>query len=160
VFAAVSCSAAATDHSHHQGGHHQGGSTHAAPPGCDDGDACTADACIEGTGCTNPPLAGLAAATCVCEQGLPDACTDQRLAKPLTRAVGRACQLLAKAAAPTTKAKKVKKLLRGAARQWKAALRTVGSKKVNKTLDATCGDALAARYRDAKTRADTAALTP
>ena len=151
----VSCSASAAQLTQDHHVHPQ-----ATPPACDDGDACTIDACVDGPGCTSTPVTGLAAASCVCNRGALEACAGRPMAKAPTRAAAKACRLLAKAGAPGTKTAKAKKLLKGAARQWKAAMRATGKKKAVKQLGAPCVQALTDRYRDAQVRAATATTGP
>lgn len=108
-----------------------------APVTCDDGDPCTADACVAGA-CTHAPRTGIDGARCACERPLPPACAATP--KPLRRAIDRACRQLAGDGAA--------KALRRAARAWQQAIRLASSRKV----PPVCGEPLGAALRDARLR--------
>jgi hypothetical protein len=104
---------------------------------CDDGDPCTIDAC-EADACAHTPRVGLDGARCACERPLPSPCVETP--RPLGRAIGRACRLLAGDGA--------KKTLRRAARAWQQAIKQTTGRK----LPADCATPLGAALRDARTR--------
>lgn len=113
---------------------------------CDDGDPCTGDACVDAT-CVHTPAAHLAAAICVCDRALPEACPatmPRAVAKPLTRA----CELARKADAAGSAAKK--KVFVRAAAKFKATGARAAKLKTKGALDPACADVLAAGAQQAQ----------
>lgn len=114
-----------------------------APAAFSDGPA---DAC-------SPPPAGLVGGRCACDLLPPLACDalPKAIAKPAEVACGKLAQ-----ASLATKAKKQKKLVRGAKAGFKKALKKVAGKP-GRTLPAACRTALGATLRDGQTRLEQAA---
>jgi len=153
VFAsAVSCAAPplVQDHPH-------AGSRAATVPVCEDDDPCTTNGCVEGRGCVNEPLGGMEAASCVCRRAAPVDCAGRTLPKRVVKPATKACTLLTQAARPGLRTKKVGKLVKKGAAQWKAALKAIRKRSSAKQLGDTCAAALTASYEDARRRATAAA---
>src|SRR5262249_50890753 len=114
--------------------------------GCDDGDPCTDDACLDGV-CRHTDVMGARHASCVCDRGpLPD-CAGQAVSARFTSKVGKACSFLASGNA--------KKATRGAIRSWRAASKLLGKRAVVRGLSSACVTALKASVGDALGRTKT-----
>jgi uncharacterized delta-60 repeat protein len=117
--------------------------------GCDDGDPCTSDACVDGA-CVHGNLSGTAAVACTCERAAPAACTGVDLPGKLERQRERTC---ASATALTSSAR-LKKLLKATgkiARRWRASVRKLDRAS---GVPADCVDGLRAQLEDAAGRAE------
>jgi beta-propeller repeat-containing protein/slime mold repeat-containing protein len=118
---------------------------------CDDGDPCTDDTCVPGTGCVATPVAGFASVTCTCARGGPDACAGQALPGALGRRQGRACGLFGDAAGTNGKSSQ-RRLRKGAAMIGGSIGLVTKARKHGKISDG-CAAALETALRDVKVRA-------
>ncbi len=122
------------------------------PAGCEDGDPCTVDSCLESGTCAQVPLTGVASVACICDRTLP-AC-QQAPPRAVARLVIRGCTRARRAA--TLAAPRQGVLLRRAGRAFAgAAARALGAARTGR-LDPACAEALAATLREARTRATAA----
>ncbi len=124
-----------------EGGGGGGGGGCTSEAQCDDGDACTTDACASAT-CTHTPLAGADGVRCALA-GAPDAiaCADAKLQRQIAKRLGRVRALLDKYVA-AVKPAKANRLRTAMQRQVAAAARKVGKAKKS---DADCKAAIGAR---------------
>jgi hypothetical protein len=120
---------------------------------CNDGDACTIDACDDPPVCTHEPASGVMALTCLFEgQPLQVASCD---AEPVPGSVGRKfdkARELVGMAVEAHKPRAAKRLLRRAARQLGEAVSTVRkaqkAKRSSKRLGRDCAGTLTTILRD------------
>jgi slime mold repeat-containing protein len=119
---------------------------------CDDGDPCTDDACVVGTGCVSTPVTGFASVTCTCRRSLPSACADQ----PVPGSMEDACSSFDDAATATDRVQALRRLKRGA-KALKGSLAAVGRRR--KLVSRDCATALRVELRDANARAARLAKT-
>jgi len=89
-------------------------------PACDDGDACTVDHCVPGTGCVHDPVGG------------PDdlarespACVGQPVPRSVAQQFVRGCELIGDSAVQTPS--KARNFINKAGRAFKRAARRAGS---------------------------------
>lgn len=122
------------------------------PPNCDDGNACTTDACIAGTGCTHTEAIGIARARCLCGL-LPDECSGQTLPASIARTTSKACRALD--AAEDAARKRQRALLGKAARFLKKAQKKTTHAAAGRrpALEADCAEALAVLLGEQRRRA-------
>jgi len=123
----------------------------ACPGGCGDGNPCTEDGCVAGTGCVSVPRTGLPGAACQCGRTPPDPCGGTAPPASLSRPFDRACEALDLLADAT--GKRAKKLTRRATAQLKKAAR-VAKKLGKRKLEPACADAWRARFLDAVEQLD------
>ena len=123
------------------------------PTVCDDGDPCTTDTCDPTTGCVTTARTGFDLLACVCERVDPPACASQRVPKSLGKHVTRGCKAVALAASAT--GRKRTKLVGKAANQFGRAASHATRAAGHKGLSVDCGNTLAARFADDRTRAIT-----
>src|SRR5438093_1249168 len=127
----------------------QGGCVGGDQVGCNDGDACTVDTCDPLLGCVNQHLEGPAGVTCLCTGGLePPTCQGQTLPPGVRRRFARACGLIQRAGAKTTRARMAK-----AARTLKAAANVASQAGRRGSISAQCAAALSSTLVDADVRA-------
>lgn len=129
----------------------------------DDGDPCTTESCVTGTGCRSASVLGLAGASCVCRRGPVASCVGQPVPGSVNGQVKAACKAIAKAETNKGNAKKLKKFLKAAARSFKKAkalAAKAGKKKKGKVISGPCATALGDSLTDAGQRTDRAITTP
>src|SRR5436305_6901339 len=127
----------------------QGGCVGGDQVGCNDGDACTVDTCDPLLGCVNQHLEGPAGVTCLCTGGLePPTCQGQTLPPGVRGRFARACGLIQRAGAKTTRARMAK-----AARTLKAAANVASQAGRRGSISAQCAAALSSTLVDADVRA-------
>ena len=127
----------------------QGGCIGGDQVGCNDGDACTVDTCDPLLGCVNQHLEGPAGVTCLCTGGLePPTCQGQTLPPGVRGRFARACGLIQRAGAKTTRARMAK-----AARTLKAAANVASQAGRRGSISAQCAAALSSTLVDADVRA-------
>ena len=117
---------------------------------CDDGDACTEDACESGQ-CVSVPLTGTAAVTCVCERHTLDACRQQGIPVRFGNRADRACLALAKL--PGAAGVAARKALDKALRNWAAIATLLTKPKIVGRVPLRCRETLAEFQADAVARA-------
>jgi uncharacterized delta-60 repeat protein len=117
---------------------------------CDDGDACTADAC-ESAECRSVPLTGIVAVTCVCEQDTLDACRQEGIPVRFGNRADRACLALAKL--PDATGTEARKILDKALRNWGAIATLLTKPKIVARVSVPCQETLATFQADAVARA-------
>jgi hypothetical protein len=121
------------------------------PDDCDDNDACTADVCVNGTGCTHTEATGLARASCLCGV-LPDACAGQVPPASVSNKTTRTCAALADA--EDAAGKRLRKLLSKAVRLLKKAQKkaTRAGAGGDPALTPACAEALGVLLGEQRTR--------
>jgi subtilisin family serine protease len=126
-----------------------GGVCTSGPPlVCDDGDACTTNACAADTGCQFSPLEGVASICCVLDSGLP-ACPGVRLPRPVERRFAKARRLV-DCGGTLRKPSKQRSVLRKAERALKRA--KTAADRASASLPADCATSLAAQLGAARDR--------
>jgi subtilisin family serine protease len=126
-----------------------GGVCTSGPPlVCDDGDACTTNACAADTGCQFAPLEGVASICCVLDSGLPD-CPGVRLPRSVERRFAKARRLVNCGGTPR-RPKKQRSVLRKAERALKRA--KTAAERASASLPADCVTSLAAQLGAARDR--------
>lgn len=123
--------------------------TPGAPPVCDDGDACTTNACVPETGCTYTPLEGVDAICCVLDGGFA-ACPGVRLPRAVERRFAKARRLV-RCGEAQRPPKKQRAQLRKAERVLRRAKAAVD--RASAALPADCASALADQLGAASDRA-------
>jgi hypothetical protein len=122
------------------------------PPDCDDGDACTDDACVAGPRCTHARLPGYEGVLCRCGS-VPSVCGTAKLPKGITSRFTRACTLTTRA--KDAKEARVARLLGQSSKAFRAAgrqaLHAGGGR--HPKLDPGCADALHAMFGELQTLA-------
>lgn len=121
------------------------------PPACDDGDACTTNACVPETGCAYTPLEGVDSICCVLD-GSFTACPGVRLPRAVARRFAKARRLV-HCGEPPRPAKKQRVQLRKAERVLKRAQAAVD--RASAALPADCASSLADQLGAASDRAHT-----
>lgn len=120
-----------------------------APLACDDGDACSTDACSPATGCVSEPFTGFALVRCrltAARAVVTAAGPDDIVAKIRTKLLKKLGSVEGKVLAAEQaggNAKKLKKALRAANKQLKGAVRLV-TKQRDKKITAPTADAVLA----------------
>lgn len=124
----------------------------AGPSVCNDGDPCTADACVAGRGCVSTPASDFASITCTCTRVGPAACTGQPIPASIGGLRNRACSLFDEAAGTTDRARSLKRLRR-AVKNLKNSMTAV-ARAQKRGMSSDCAGALRAELRDTKERAE------
>ena len=119
---------------------------------CDDGDACTDDACTAAR-CEHAPRAGFAAVTCAFEAPRLGACADEASFGKVGKRLDRARALIGQAEGAAAKAKKSRKLLGKAAGAARSASTLAERLEGRGRLSPECRDAVNGVAGDVAARA-------
>lgn len=118
--------------------------------GCDDGDACTVDVCVEGTLCVSTPPSGFASVTCTCGRSAPAACGGQAVPAVVGHQRRRLCSRFDRAAAkPTPPLRRLRREVAALDR----ATRVLAKARRKGRVSNDCATALDADLRDTHDRA-------
>ncbi len=126
------------------------GPTPTCGTGCDDGDACTVDVCVEGRVCVSTPPSGFASVTCTCGRPAPAACAGERLPRAIDRRRRRLCSRFERAA---TKAVPPVRKLRRDVGGLDQAMRALARARAKGRLSSECATSLDLALRDTRDRA-------
>jgi subtilisin family serine protease len=117
-------------------------------PVCDDGDACTTNACAPETGCEYTPLAGVDSICCVLDTGLRE-CPGIRLPRAIERRFAKARRLVS-CGGQQRNPKRQRARLRKAERALKRA--KAAAERASAALPVECASALADQLGEASDR--------
>jgi|GEM_PF-1521465 len=127
--------------------------TPGVPLACDDGNACSTDACDPRLGCTHPPMEGFPGLACLCAHGLgPASCGSAAPPRSVRTRFARACKLIARASGLGSRRRQRKLVTQAVAALGKAMKLTAKASR-HGLLPADCAGSLTGVLDDARNRA-------